>query len=510
MYRYLKKNLAASSNRLISRFLMAGILFGIVMAIPTLAAIKPTDGPWAGTTSRGYPMSFTVQSTGTQWADFKLKTDIPYGWVEVTVYGPGTISSSAFSWTNGSNTYTFTGNFSSTTAATGTYSFNNYKIYLGGSSYYYLTQSGTWNATYTAPPPAPKDDFVGTWDGQGVFYRNSDTAAWVKLATAAEMIAVGDLDGDDIDDLIGVWAGQGGVWAKYSEAGTWAKLGSTPTHIATGDMNGDGRVDLLGTWDGQGVFYKDSVGGNWVKMATAATLITAGDLDGDSIDDLIGIWPGQGGVWAKYSNAGTWSRLSTTAVDIAAGDMNGDDRVDFLATWDGQGVYYLDSIGSSWVKMSSSASQVTAGDLDGDEVDDLIGIWPTQGGVWAKYSEDGSWSQLSETASDLAAGKMRSWDSSSLAEGGKLYRQTEGMVEGPETRLRLKDQSAEGPGGWRFAYQEEKNLIPQARDVEAMAAPGPGDPGFTCIEQTNLVPQAVEQKREQGTSKTDSQKKKNK
>ena len=67
-----------------------------------------------------------------------------------------------------------------------------------------------------------KDDFVGTWDGQGVYYRNSDTGTWTKMASPANLIAVGDLDGDAIDDLIGIWPGQGGVWVKYSKTGAWA------------------------------------------------------------------------------------------------------------------------------------------------------------------------------------------------------------------------------------------------------------------------------------------------
>lgn len=30
-----------------------------------------------------------------------------------------------------------------------------------------------------------KDDLLGTWAGQGVYYRNSDTEAWVKLSSTA-------------------------------------------------------------------------------------------------------------------------------------------------------------------------------------------------------------------------------------------------------------------------------------------------------------------------------------
>ncbi len=331
-----------------------------------------------------------------------------------------------------------------------------------------------------------KDDFLGTWDGQGVYYRNSDTGAWVKLASPATKIAVGDLDGDGIDDLIGLWPGQGGIWVKYSQSGAWAKLSSTAQYIAAGDMNGDGRVDLVGTWDGQGVFYRNSITGAWVKMATPATMVTAGDIDNDGTDDLIGLWPSQGGIWVKYSQTGTWAKLSSTAVHIAAGDMNGDERDDLLGTWDGQGVYYRDSATGAWVKMASPATLITTGDIDGDAIDDLIGIWPTQGGVWVKYSSDGTWERLSSTAQDIAAGKMRAASGGGETQPeGVLAAQQElvelplpmgGNEEGPG--VILEQAGSLGPGAWRrtrFVYLEDINLEPnEDRRVEAFAPRGPG------------------------------------
>jgi hypothetical protein len=337
--------------------------------------------------------------------------------------------------------------------------------------------------------PTGKDDLIGTWDGQGVYYRNSETPKWIKLASPADMIAAGDLEGDGKDDLIGIWAGQGGVWVRYSSSGAWAKLSTTAKHIASGDMNGDGREDLLGTWDGQGVFYKDSISGVWIKLASPATLITTGDLDGDGTDDLIGIWPTQGGVWVKYSKTGTWAKLSSSARDIATGDMNGDGKEDLVGTWDGQGVYYRNSISGAWVKVSIPGEQVTAGDLDGDGTDDLIGQWASQGGVWVKYSKTGAWSRLSSPAKDLAAGVMRGgiWGSSRFG-FIELEAPVGGFAQGPSRRSIYEDLSAEGPGGWRFAAQEQNNLIPKATGATLMI-PGPGDAGFRCLEQENLIPQ---------------------
>ena len=367
----------------------------------------------------------------------------------------------------------------------------------GKKFYVYYTNSylGAWNRWADASvnrikiTVAQPTDFLATWDGQGVYFRNSETTKYVKLASPADLIAAGDIDGDGRDDLVGTWPGQGGVWARYSKTGTWAKLSSTAKHIAAGDMNGDGRVDLLGTWDGQGVYYRDSISGTWTKLATPATLITAGDLDGDGKDDLIGIWPSQGGVWVKYSKTGTWAKISSSARDIAAGDMNGDGRADLLGTWDGQGVFYRDSVSGAWVKMAVPEEQVTAGDLDGDGTDDLIGLYASQGGVWVKYSKSGAWSKLATPAKDIAAGIMRGafWGSNRF-DFIQLDGPIGGYAEGPSNLSKYKDSSSDGPGSWRFMAQEEKNLVPHTTG-QALALPGPGEPGFMWTEQQNLVPQ---------------------
>ena len=376
---------------------------------------------------------------------------------------------------------------------------------------YYSANGTTWSDFYgwgyndnntikafVAAATTVKEDFIGTWDGQGVYYRNSDTAAFVKLASPATLVTAGDLDGDGIDDLIGIWPGQGGVWVKYSQSGSWAQLSSTARDISAGDMNGDGRDDLVATWDGQGVYYRNSIGGAWVKLATPADQVTAGDLDGDGKDDVIGIWPSQGGVWVKYSQTGLWAKLSTTAIDIAAGDMNGDGRDDLLATWDGQGVYYRNSIGGAWVKMATPATLVAAGDLDGDNKDDLIGIWPGQGGVWVKYSQSGSWAQLSSTARHIAAGLMRSGGSASPT---LLTAPVGGFAEGPDLSY-YQDLSVSAPGGSQFKCQETANLEPfeQGKALTRRVL-GPGEPGFVCTEQVNLEPRENDKSRDNPNQK---------
>jgi hypothetical protein len=116
----------------------------------TIRAV-PAEGHWTGTTSRGQPMSFDVSTSGTQWSTFKLKTDFTIGGcsgtVEKTVPGPGAITNDAFSLSL--STFSFTGQFTSASTASGTYSFTNENIPTCGT----FSQSGTWTASMALPLP---------------------------------------------------------------------------------------------------------------------------------------------------------------------------------------------------------------------------------------------------------------------------------------------------------------------------------------------------------------------
>ncbi|MCL4299196.1 MAG: fibronectin type III domain-containing protein [Anaerolineae bacterium] len=116
-------------------------------------SLLAVDGHWTGTTSRGYPMSFDVASGGTTWSNFKLKTNFSVGGcsgtVETTVFGPGPIINNQFSSSTGS--FSFSGQFSTPTSVSGTYSYVNHSIPGCGN----FTQSGTWTANTTAQPQIP-------------------------------------------------------------------------------------------------------------------------------------------------------------------------------------------------------------------------------------------------------------------------------------------------------------------------------------------------------------------
>lgn len=119
----------------------------IYLPIITKPSPPPPDGHWTGTTSRGYPMSFDVSTGGKQWRTFKLKTDVSISGcnvatIELPVPGPGPITNSQFSGSNGK--FSFSGQLTSLTTASGTYAFVNEQLFGCPQPF---TQSGTWTAS---------------------------------------------------------------------------------------------------------------------------------------------------------------------------------------------------------------------------------------------------------------------------------------------------------------------------------------------------------------------------
>ena len=51
----------------------------------------------------------------------------------------------------------------------------------------------------------------------------------------ADQISVGDLNGDNSCDLLGLWSAYPGTWVRYSN-GMWVQLGSTCDYLDNGKM----------------------------------------------------------------------------------------------------------------------------------------------------------------------------------------------------------------------------------------------------------------------------------
>jgi hypothetical protein len=65
-----------------------------------------------------------------------------------------------------------------------------------------------------------------------------------------------------------------------------------------------------------------------------------------------------------------------------------------------------------------------------------------------------------------------------------------GTEPGPEGAVIKADESTQGPGGRRFNYRNEKNLVPKGKPSSRLSRiAGPGEAGFASTRQKNTMPQ---------------------
>jgi hypothetical protein len=115
-----------------------------------------------------------------------------------------------------------------------------------------------------------------------------------------------------------------------------------------------------------------------------------------------------------------------------------------------------------------------------------MGTFTAPGDYWAYV--DGNVYPF--TISYISAGEIRPDRATRAPEAGvELSLPMGGTATGPEGAQKRTDESSMGPGGWRFVYLEEKNLVPMDKPTDRLARiPGPGEPGFVAESQKNLIP----------------------
>lgn len=178
--------------------------------------------------------------------------------------------------------------------------------------------------------------------------------------------AVGDVDGDGIDDII-VGSGPGGpsivrvISGKDgSELFSVAPFESTFTggvFVAAGDLNGDGKAEIVISPDvGGGPRVQVYDGASFVKLADffgiddpnfrGGARVAIGDVNGDGVGDLVVAAGFQGGPRVSVIDGTTITTTRTTlfndffafeetlrdGVYIAVGDINGDGFGDIVAS----------------------------------------------------------------------------------------------------------------------------------------------------------------------------------
>ena len=264
-----------------------------------------------------------------------------------------------------------------------------------------------------AEPPV----IVGLGDGAAVSEYDSATGAegssffaFSPAFTGGVRVALGDVNGDGVADIIAGAGPGGGPQVSVFDGSTHSLLNSffafTPTftggvYVAAGDINGDGYADIAVGADAGGApqisLFNGLTGmslGSFLPFSptfTGGVRVALGDVNGDGRADIIaGAGPG-GGPQVSVFDGSTLSLLNsfyaftptfTGGVYVAAGDINGDGRADIAAgagSGGGPQINLFDgatgaSLGGflAFSPAFTGGVRVALGDVNGDGAADII------------------------------------------------------------------------------------------------------------------------------------------
>ncbi|MFJ3637683.1 FG-GAP-like repeat-containing protein [Streptomyces sp. NPDC090112] len=279
-----------------------------------------------------------------------------------------------------------------------------------------FTPSGVHHRVYDYPY------YPGYGPYQPVRYKNIADDVTTPPAPApgmTDLVAV-NLNGDAVDDVVGVEASTGKLWLyKGASNGTIASGGNRVeigsggwngmSNLAGGDYTGDGKDDIVAVEEASGKLYlypgngsglnsrKEIGSGGWNGM----TDLMGGDVNGDGKADVVGVEKSTGKLWLYKGNGAGSVGGGTSRVIIGSGgwngmhdlvgmDINNDRKADvvgverstgklFLYTSNGTGLNSRTEIGSGgWNGMTD----LTGGDFTSNANDDLVGVETATGKLY--------------------------------------------------------------------------------------------------------------------------------
>lgn len=236
-----------------------------------------------------------------------------------------------------------------------------------------------------------------------VYFGNGNGGAQSTVIRPAPIgagyLAVANLDGDGLDDLVAVsyMANELQTYTSLSgtlQPGTPYTTVANPSGLATGDLNADGRDDILLAHELVAVaevLYSNGSGGvasaqNIAIGSQFGSAAAVADVNGDGFNDvLIGMSDGTGVAVARRTGPGTWSTpayygavAGSANFVVQADDLDGDGDNDLVLGGpetlvlrnNGSGAFT--AVGAALPAYVQRSTDLFLGDYDGDTIVDVL------------------------------------------------------------------------------------------------------------------------------------------
>ena len=223
-------------------------------------------------------------------------------------------------------------------------------------------------------------------------YGNNGTEYWKDINVSGYSIAVGDIDGDEKNEVVaGGWnKGEPGI-TVFEDDGTvkfFYDTDSMVTDIEIGDIDNDGTDDIIACdpADDGWIYVINSIGENvtgWPVGSLPGRIedIAIGNLDGVGALDIAALSTGLLGTLYVYNGMGDqlWMNGSVRGRSVEIGDVDGDDEAEVvIGEYGSRNVFVYDgdtgNLEYSFPTNDRRPTEVELGDLDGDDSDVEIAV----------------------------------------------------------------------------------------------------------------------------------------